>query len=141
MRLSRARVRCSVGLPWNANYTIASGNLLADFRFNVTAESPCRLQVSRLFNLTQDQGVRKMLSFMIARDTMHQNQWLAAIEELQAEGLEETPCPSNFPQSMEDQRVSYQFRNCSGAAESGEGRLASGTSPDGRGQFEYLAEP
>ena len=29
----------SVGYPWNARYTIASGNLLADFRFNVTAES------------------------------------------------------------------------------------------------------
>src|SRR3954453_19787612 len=83
----------SVGFPWNAKYTIASGNLLADFRFNVTAESQGRLQVSRLFNLTQDPGVRKMLSFMIARDTMHQNQWPAAIEELQADGLEDTPCP------------------------------------------------
>lgn len=38
----------SVGYPWNAKYTIASGNLLADFRFNVTAESQGRLQVSRL---------------------------------------------------------------------------------------------
>jgi Mn-containing catalase len=27
----------SIGNPWNAGYTIASGNLLADFRFNVTA--------------------------------------------------------------------------------------------------------
>src|SRR3712207_4922128 len=69
----------SVGYPWNAKYTIASGNMLADFRFNVTAESQGRLQVTRLYNMTQDQGVRDMLAFMIARDTMHQNQWLAAI--------------------------------------------------------------
>src|SRR5215218_3465709 len=77
----------SVGYPWNSRYTIASGNLLADFRFNVTAESQGRLQVTRLFSLTDDRGVRDMLSFLIARDTMHQNQWLAAIAELEAEGL------------------------------------------------------
>jgi Mn-containing catalase len=28
----------SVGYPWNARYTIASGNLLADFRANLNAE-------------------------------------------------------------------------------------------------------
>lgn len=131
----------SVGFPWNARYTVASGNLLADFRYNVTAESQGRLQVSRLYNLTQDQGVKKMLSFMIARDTMHQNQWLAAIEELQADGLEETPVPSNFPQELEDQRVSYQFWNCSGGTESEQGRWAAGTTPDGKGAFEYLVDP
>jgi Mn-containing catalase len=131
----------SVGYPWNAKYTIASGNLLADFRFNVTAESQGRLQVSRLYNLTEDQGVKRMLAFMIARDTMHQNQWLAAIEELEADGLEMTPCPSNFPQSLEDQRVSYQFWNCSEGSESAEGRWAQGPTPDGKGQFEYLASP
>lgn len=131
----------SNGFPFNSRYTIASGNLLADFRYNVTAESQGRLQVSRLYNLTEDKGVRNMLAFMIARDTMHQNQWLAAIEELKADGLEETPVPSNFPQSREDQRVSYQFWNCSGGTESQEGRWARGTTPDGKGTFEYLADP
>jgi Mn-containing catalase len=64
----------SVGNPWNAGYIVASGNLLADFRYNVTAESQGRLQVCRLYNMTTDRGVRDMLSFLIARDTMHQNQ-------------------------------------------------------------------
>lgn len=32
----------SVGYPWNARYTIASGNLLADFRANLNAESQGR---------------------------------------------------------------------------------------------------
>ena len=59
----------SVGFPWTSRYMIASGNLLADFRFNVTAESQGRLQVSRLYNMTNDLGVRDMLSFLIARDT------------------------------------------------------------------------
>jgi Mn-containing catalase len=131
----------SVGYPWNAKYTIASGNLLADFRFNVTAESQGRLQVARLYEMTDDRGVRDMLAFMLARDTMHQNQWLAAIEDLEREGLESTPCPSTFPQSQEHREVSYQFWNMSVGEESAEGRWASGPSMDGKGRFEYVANP
>jgi len=131
----------SVGFPWVAKYTIASGNLLADFRFNVTAESQGRLQVARLYNMTNDTGVRDMLAFMIARDTMHQNQWIAAIAELEADGLETTPAPSNFPLELEDRRVSYQFWNCSQGEESAEGRWAKGPTPDGKGEFQYLANP
>jgi Mn-containing catalase len=132
-----ARPSDSIGNPWSAAYTIASGNLLADFRFNVTAESQGRLQVSRLYNMTNDAGVRDMLSFLIARDTMHQNQWLAAIAELQADGLEETPCPSNFPQEREMSDVAYTFINGSEGEESAQGSWARGPSPDGKGEFSY----
>src|SRR3954453_21644004 len=138
---SGPRMADSIGNPWNAGYTIASGNLLADFRFNVTAKSQGRLQVCRLYNMTDDAGVRDMLSFLIARDTMHQNQWLAAIRELEEEGLEMTPCPSNFPQEEEVREVSYQFWNCSQGLESQQGLWAQGPTPDGRGQFHYLADP
>jgi Mn-containing catalase len=131
----------SQGYPWNARYTIASGNLLADMRFNVTAESQGRLQVARLYQLTDDNGVRDMFSFLLARDTMHQNQWLAAIEELEKDGLEETPVPSNFPQEREMSEVAYRFMNFSQGEESREGRWAEGPSKDGKGQFEYVAEP
>ncbi len=131
----------SQGYPWNARYTIASGNLLADMRFNVTAESQGRLQVARLYQLTEDAGVRDMFSFLLARDTMHQNQWLAAIEELEKDGLEETPVPSNFPQEREMSEVAYRFMNFSQGEESREGRWAEGPSKDGKGQFEYVADP
>ena len=131
----------SVGYPWNARYTIASGNLLADFRFNVTAESQGRLQVARLYEMTDDAGVRDLLSFLLARDTMHQNQWIAAIAELESSGLETTPCPSSFPQERELSSVAYQFMNFSAGTESSEGAWASGTSPDGKGQFEYVTNP
>lgn len=131
----------SVGNRWTAAYIVASGNLLADFRMNVTAESQGRLQVARLYNMTEDKGVRDMLSFLLARDTMHQNQWLAAIEELKSDGLEDTPCPNNFPQEAEATQFSYQFLNFSQGTESAEGRWAKGTAPDGKGKFEYVAEP
>jgi Mn-containing catalase len=69
----------SVGFPWNGRFIVASGNLLADFRSNLHAESQGRLQAVRLYEMTNDPGVKDTLSFMIARDTMHQNLWLAAI--------------------------------------------------------------
>jgi Mn-containing catalase len=131
----------SQGFPWNSRYTIASGNLLADFRFNVTAESQGRLQVARLYQLTEDPGVRDMFSFLLARDNMHQNQWLAAIEELEKDGLEETPAPSNFPLEREFSEMSYKYLNFSRGEESREGRWASGPSKDGKGEFEYVSEP
>jgi Mn-containing catalase len=82
-----------------------------------------------------------MFSFLLARDRMHQNQWLAAIEELEKDGLEETPVPSNFPQEREMSEVAYRFMNFSVGEESREGRWAEGPSKDGKGHFEYVAEP
>jgi Mn-containing catalase len=131
----------SVGYPWNAKYMIASGNLLADFRHNLTAESQGRLQVVRLYEITDDPGVRDMLSFLIARDTMHQNQWLAAIEELEADGLEMTPAPSMFPQSLEKNEVAYRYMSFSNGEQSRQGRWAKGPSPDGNGKFDYVGDP
>ena len=131
----------STGVPWNGGYIIASGNLLADFRHNLTAESQGRLQVCRLYEMTDDAGVRDMLSFLIARDTMHQNQWIAAIAELEASGLEMTPCPSAFPLAREKREVAYDFLNFSIGTESADGRWASGPSPDGHGTFRYVETP
>ena len=37
--------------------------------------------------MTDDPGVKAMLKFNLARDTYHQNMWLATIEELKADGL------------------------------------------------------
>jgi Mn-containing catalase len=131
----------SAGYPWNGRYVTASGNLMADFLSNVQAEAQGRLQAVRLYEMSDDPGVKDTLSYLIARDTMHQNQWLAAIEELKSDGLEDLPVPSSFPQSQEKQEASYQFWNLSEGTESSEGRWAKGSSPDGKGQFEYVENP
>ncbi len=73
----------SNGNPWSANFIISSGNLLVDMRFNVVRESQDRLQVSRNFLQTEDKGVRDMLSYLMARETQHQLQFLKACEELE----------------------------------------------------------
>ena len=131
----------SVGYPWNGRYIIASGNLLADFHANVTAEAQGRLQVARLYSMTDDAGVKHLLKFLLARDTMHQNQWLAAIEELESDGLETTPVPSDFPQDEEHTQHSYQYWPMSAGSDGPQGGWASGPSPDGRGEFSVVTDP
>lgn len=136
-----ARPVDSMGNPWQGSYITASGNLLADFTANANAEMQGRLQVARLYHMTDDAGVRDLLAFLLARDTMHQNQWLAAAAELREEGQEGLPVPSNFPLKKEDREVSYQYINFSDGEAAAEGTWASGPTPDGKGEFTYVAEP
>lgn len=136
-----ARAVDSNGNPWTAGYITASGNLLADFTSNLNAEMQGRIQVARLYHMTDDKGVRDLLSFLLARDTMHQNQWLAAAQELQAEGAEIMPVPSNFPVKQEHREYSYQSINFSDGSHLGEGSWARGPAPDGLGEFTYVDTP
>jgi Mn-containing catalase len=136
-----ARPVDSNGNPWQGSYVTASGNLLADFTSNANAEMQGRLQVARIYNMTDDSGVRDLLSFLLARDTMHQNQWIAAAAELRAEGAEDLPVPSNFPLNKENRDVAYQYINFSDGAAAAEGSWASGPTPDGKGEFTYLDGP
>ena len=73
------------GVPFNASHVYASGNLAADMYANVTAEATGRALATRLYGMTNDPGMKDMLSFLIARGTIHQQQWLAVIEELGGE--------------------------------------------------------
>lgn len=129
----------SVGNRWTADYIVASGNLLADFRANLNAESQGRLQAVRLYEATSDRGVKDMLSWLIARDTMHQNQWIAAIKELESQ--ENIVVPSTFPRKLEKQEVSHVLFNFSKGNESAKGRWASGPSMDGEGTFQFVENP
>ncbi len=136
-----ARAVDSMGNPWQGSFITASGNLLADFTANANAEMQGRVQAARLFHATEDKGVRDLLSFLIARDTMHQNQWIAAARELQEEGHELLPVPSNFPLGQELREVSYQYQNFSDGTQASEGSWASGPTPDGKGEFSYHDGP
>ncbi len=136
-----ARAVDSNGNPWQGSYITASGNLLADFTANANGEMQGRLQAARLYHMTDDKGVRDLLAFLIARDTMHQNQWIAAARELQEEKLEELPVPSNFPQHKEDTRVDYEYLNFSDGKLAAEGSWAKGPTPDGKGEFTYKDGP
>jgi Mn-containing catalase len=131
----------STGVPWNGSYIVASGNLLADMRSNLHAESQGRLQVARLYHMTTDEGVRATFRKMLARDRYHQYQWMAAIAELEEKNG--VVVPSSFPAEaeMESQPQAYEFWNLSEGSESSEGLWASGSAPDGSGEFVYIEEP
>ncbi|HEX8637211.1 MAG TPA: manganese catalase family protein, partial [Pyrinomonadaceae bacterium] len=128
----------SNGVPFNASHVYASGNLAADMLANVTAESSGRVLACRLYEMTDDAGMRDMLSFLIARDTMHQQQWLAVLEELG--GLQNIlPIPNSFPQTDEQQEFSYAYvaTGIEGARVP-EGRFTHGQSLDGKGEFSLV---
>ncbi|WP_374164776.1 manganese catalase family protein [Arcticibacter sp. MXS-1] len=126
------------GVPFNGSWVVASGNLAADMYANVMAEATGRTLATRLWHSTDDPGMKDMLSFLIARDTMHQNQWLAVIEELG--GLTGVhPIPNSFPQEEENQQFNYSFVSTNiERPEAPDARWAQGTSIDGKGQFTFV---
>jgi len=125
----------SDGVPFDMSHVYASGNIAADMHANVTAESTGRVLAVRLYNMTNDPGMKDMLAFLIARDTMHQNQWMAALEELGGPKAA-MPIPNSFPQDQENQEFSYAFLgfNADGSPPPA-GRWATGPSVDGKGTF------
>src|ERR1700709_1708851 len=126
------------GLPFDCSHIYASGNLAADMYSNIAAESTGRLLAVRLYNAAKDPRMKDMLSFLIARDTMHQNQWHAVVEELG--GLQGAlPIPNSFDQTQEKQQFSYVYM---GSSKDGlpppEGRWTNGQSIDGKGTFSVI---
>ncbi|HYF09298.1 MAG TPA: manganese catalase family protein [Acetobacteraceae bacterium] len=129
------------GVPFNASHVYASGNIVGDMYANVAAEATGRVLATRLYNMTDDPGMKDMLAFLIARDTMHQQQWLAVIEELGG-SAEQLPVPNSFPQGQEHGQYAYAYFVHNKEAPVPEGRWTQGPSLDGKGQFQaVMAEP
>jgi len=124
------------GVPFDGSHVYASGNIAADMYSNITAEATGRALATRLYAMTDDAGMKDMLSFLIARDTMHQQQWLAVLAELQEQG-DVLPIPNSFPQSLENQEVNYLFlgTHIDPNAPIPQGRWSQGMSLDGKAQF------
>lgn len=126
----------SQGVPWNGGYIVASGNMLADFRHNVAAEAQSRLQTARVYNMTDDPGVKDMLQFNLARDTFHQQQWLLGIEQLIEDGIVETGIEDSH-QDVEKTEQAQTFYSFHEGSRAGEGRWAQGTTLRGDGEIRF----
>jgi Mn-containing catalase len=124
------------GVPFNAACIDVGGNLLANMRANVAAEAIGRTLAARLRELTDDPGMKDLLSFLIARDTMHQQQWLAAIEEL---GDTNASAPNDVPDEGEYSKYAYAFFGHADAPMP-DARWLNGRSLDGKGEFTF-ADP
>lgn len=123
------------GVPFNASHVYASGNIAGDMLANATAEATGRALAARLRTMTDDPGMKDMLGFLIARDTMHQQQWLAVIEELGGMPAQ-LPVPNSVEDTPEHARYAHAFfgHDISGVVPSG--RFTQGASLDGKGSFE-----
>lgn len=125
----------SDGVPFDMSHIYASGNIAADMAANVAAESTGRVLAVRLYNMTDDPGMREMLQYLIARDTMHQNQWMAALEELGG-AQNAFPIPNSHPQDEENREFSYAFLGFQqDGSEPPQGRWSEGQSIDGNDSF------
>ncbi|MBC3540522.1 manganese catalase family protein [Rufibacter sediminis] len=126
------------GVPFNGSWVVGSGNLAADMHANVMAESTGRVLATRLWEATDDPGMKDMLAFLIARDTMHQNQWMAVLEELGGVANNH-PIPNSFPQAEENQQFNYAFVTTNiYRDQEAFGRWAEGPSIDGKGTFQMV---
>jgi Mn-containing catalase len=125
------------GVPFNAACIDVGGNMLANMRANVAAEAIGRTLAARLRELTDDPGMKDMLSYLIARDTMHQQQWLAAIEELGASGQS---APEDVLDEGEYAQYAYAFLGHADSPMDADARWLSGPAPDGKGEFTF-ADP
>lgn len=131
------------GNPFNGSWVVGTGNIVADMYANVAAEAGGRGLVARLKNFTTDPGMKDTLSFLLARDTMHQQQWLAVIEELGG-NAKNLPIPNTVLDEPNVEKFSHAFisTNVDKKAPVPEGRWTSGPSLDGKGEYSILrAEP
>ena len=125
------------GVPFNAACVDLGGNLIANMHANVGAEAVGRTLAVRLLQLTDDPGMQDMLKYLIARDTMHQQQWLAVIEELGPEMG--TNAPGDYENEPEYTQFAYAFldqladRDVDPTA-----RFSAGPSLDGKGEFSVI---
>ena len=129
------------GVPFDMSHIYASGNIAGDMYCNVAAEATGRTLATRLYHATDDAGMKEMLAFNIARDTMHQEQWLAVLEEL---GPAHLPVPNSFPQSKENSEFNYSFliTTTDGIGSQQNQPWTSAAAPDGKGEFNVkLAAP
>lgn len=130
----------SNGVPFDMSHVYATGNVAADMMANVAAEAGGRVLASRLYNWTDDKGMKDFLSFLIARDTYHQQQWLAVIEELG--GFEkQLPIPNSTPESHEAIEHSYYYLNTLTDKKPPQGRWSQGPSLDGRAEYSAKEQP
>jgi Mn-containing catalase len=128
------------GVPFNGSWIISTGNIASDMYANVNAEASGRLLATRLYELTDDPGMKDMLAFLISRDAMHQNQWLAVLEDLGGP-MVNLPVPNTFPEERHITDFAYAFVTTGINKDdslSANGRWASGTSIDGKGTFHVM---
>lgn len=72
----------SNGQPWNAGFTVSSGDPAADIAFDLALESRERAQYVRLIAMSDDKSITEPLEFLRQREIAHHQRFVEALEML-----------------------------------------------------------
>lgn len=73
----------SVGNPWSATYIMGMGDLTADLRLNIGAETSAKMVYENLMKFTDDVYVKESLRFLMTREVAHFQMFQAALDSIQ----------------------------------------------------------
>ncbi|WP_194973907.1 manganese catalase family protein [Aquiflexum lacus] len=95
----------SVGNPWSASYIMGMGDLTADLRLNLGAETSAKMVYENLMKFTDDVYVKETLRFLMTREVAHYQMFQAALDTIQP----------NFPPGIleSDPKFSNKYFNMS----------------------------
>jgi Mn-containing catalase len=122
----------SVGNPWSGSYVTAMGDLTADLRHNISAETGAKMVYENLMKFTDDVLVKESLRFLMTREVAHFQQFQAALENIKP----------NFPPGIlqSDPRHSNSYYNLSNGDEH-RGPWNDGVSPQFGEDWKYIKDP
>lgn len=122
------------GVPWTAAYVNgdATGELTADLRSDIAAESRAKMLYEYLMQFTEDPYVKETLQFLMTREVAHFQMFEAALDTIQP----------NFPPGVlqSDPRYSNLYFNMSDGAAI-RGPWNKGESPEMGEQWQYIKDP
>jgi len=95
----------SVGNPWNSGYIMGMGDLTADLRLNIGAETSAKMVYENLMKFTDDIYVKESLRYLMTREVAHFQMFQAALDSIEP----------NFPPGIlqTDPRYSNKYFNMS----------------------------
>jgi len=122
----------SVGNPWSASYIMGMGDLTADLRLDIGAETSAKMVYENLMKFTDDVLVKESLRYLMTREVAHFQMFQAALDSIQP----------NFPPGIlqTDPKYSNKYFNMS-KGEDFKGDWNEGTSPELREEWQFIEDP
>ncbi len=122
----------SVGNPWSATYIMGMGDLTADLRLNIGAETSAKLVYENLMKFTDDVYVKESLRYLMTREVAHFQMFQAALDSIQP----------NFPPGIlqSDPRYSNKYFNMSQGNDFS-GDWNAGPTPLLGEEWQYIEDP
>ena len=122
----------SVGNPWSATYIMGMGDLTADLRLDIGAETSAKMVYENLMKFTDDVLVKETLRFLMTREVAHFQMFQAALESIQP----------NFPPGIlqSDPKFGNKYFNMS-MGEDFKGGWNKGKSPELGEEWQSIEDP